>query len=117
MSRIYKLTATFPKEELYGMTSQMRRAALSAPCNIAEGKSRRTLGDYGRFLDIAYGSIAEVETQLLISCDLEYTTEKKIASLLEDYAELGRMTNGLMNSLNQIKPEARSLKPEVLTDA
>ncbi|MDX2113419.1 MAG: four helix bundle protein [Alphaproteobacteria bacterium] len=114
VGRIYKLTHTFPKEELYGLTNQLRRAAVSIPSNIAEGKSRRATRDYMRFLDIAYGSIAEVETQLFIACDLNYTTEKKITKLLEDYAEVGRMLNGLLSSLERKlnSPESRILNPE-----
>jgi len=114
VSRVYKLTATFPKEELFGLTSQLRRAAVSVPSNIAEGKSRRATKDYMRFLDIAYGSVAEVETQLFIACDLGYTTAKKIAKLLEDYSEVGRMLNGLLNSLEKkmnIVPESRIPNP------
>jgi four helix bundle protein len=101
VSEVYKLTKTFPKEELYGLTSQLQRAAVSIPSNIAEGKSRRTTKEYMRFLDIAYGSLAEVETQLYIACDLGYTTEKKIENLLDRYAEIGRMINGLLNSLDK----------------
>ena len=99
--RIYKLTASFPKEEKLGLSSQLRRAAISIPSNIAEGRSRRATRDYIRFLDIAYGSMAEVETQLFIACDLEYVTNKKIGLLLADYEELGRMLNGLINSLEK----------------
>jgi four helix bundle protein len=99
--RVYRLTSTFPKEELYGLTSQLRRAAVSVPSNIAEGKSRRATKDYMRFLDIAYGSAAELETQLYIACDLNYTTGKKIKLLLADYAEVGRMLNGLLSSLER----------------
>jgi four helix bundle protein len=101
VSRVYKLTRTFPKEEMYGLTSQLRRAAVSVPSNIAEGKSRRTTGDYIRFLDIAYGSVAEVETQLFIACDLQYTTEKKTRLLFDDYAEVGKMLNGLLTSIER----------------
>lgn len=115
--RIYELTKTFPKEENYGLISQLRRAAVSVPSNIAEGKSRRATKDYMRFLDIAYGSVAEVETQLFIACDLGYTTEKKTSSLLDDYAEIGRMLNGLLSSLERClkTTESRILNPESLT--
>lgn len=115
VSRIYRLTNTFPKDEIYGLSGQMRRAAVSVPSNIAEGKSRRATGDYKRFLDIAYGSIAEVETQLFIASDLEYVSEDKIELLLQDYAEIGRMLNGLISSLNHRIPkktESRTLNPE-----
>jgi len=117
VTRVYKLTRTFPKEELYGLTSQLRRAAVSVPSNIAEGKSRRSTGDYIRFLDIAYGSIAEVETQLSVACNLEYVTQKKVSVLFDDYAERGRMMNGLIARLERkqfvsILPESRIPNPE-----
>jgi four helix bundle protein len=67
---IYRVTKGFPREEIYGFTSQMRRAALSIPCNIAEGYGRNTTPDYLRSLYIAYGSICELETQILLSVDL-----------------------------------------------
>jgi four helix bundle protein len=119
VKRVYKLTKTFPKDEMFGLTSQLKRAAVSVPSNIAEGKSRRTTNEYLRFLDIAYGSVAEVETQLLIACELEYVTDKKIKLLLDDYAEIGRMLNGLITSLEQRKtlPDARNPNPESLRSA
>ena len=101
VTRIYKLTATFPKEELYSLSSQLRRAAVSVPSNIAEGNSRRTTKDFMRFLDIAYASVAEVETQLIIASNLGYTTEKQISSLLDGYSEIGKMLNGLLSSLEK----------------
>lgn len=115
VSRIYRLTKTFPADETYGLSRQLRRAAISIPSNIAEGKSRRATKDYKRFLDIAYGSLAEVETQLFIACDLGFVTEKKVDGLLQDYAEIGRMLNGLINSLNHRinkLPESRTPNPE-----
>lgn len=101
VTQIYELTKKFPKEELYGLTNQMRRAAISVPSNIAEGKSRRATKDYMRFLDIAYGSVAEVETQLYLTIDLKYATEKEIDVLILGYAEVGRMLNGLIASLEK----------------
>jgi len=80
---IYKLTSTFPKEENYGLSSQMRRAAVSIPSNIAEGAARGHEKEYIRFLYIALGSLAELETQLLISVDLEYCQHSEIESDLE----------------------------------
>lgn len=98
---IFRLTKTFPKEEIYGLSSQLQRASVSILSNIAEGKSRRTTKEYLRFLDIAYGSVAEVETQLYIACDLGYTTEQNILFLLDGYSEIGKMLNGLINSLDK----------------
>ena len=73
---LYRITKEFPKEERYGLTSQMRRAAVSIPSNIAEGYGRRTASDYLRSLYIDYGSICEFETQLLLSGDLNYLKKK-----------------------------------------
>jgi len=74
---IYKITKTFPKEELYGLTSQMRRSALSVPCNIAEGYGRKTTPEYIRFLYVAYGSYCELETQILLSGDLGFMKDSE----------------------------------------
>jgi four helix bundle protein len=114
VGRVYRLTATFPKDEIFGLSSQLRRAAVSIPSNIAEGKSRRATREYIRFLDIAYGSVAEVETQLFIACDLGYTSEKKLELLFKEYSEIGRMTNGLISSLEKksSKPRSRIPNPE-----
>jgi len=73
---VYRLTKEFPKEELYGLTSQARRSAISIPSNIAEGYGRRTKPDYIRSLYIAYGSVCELETQILMSRDLGYIQAK-----------------------------------------
>jgi four helix bundle protein len=96
---IYAVTAGFPKYELYGMTSQLRRAALSVPSNIAEGQARRTRADFKHFLAIARGSLMEVETQLFIACRLGYLTKEGLSSLRGKSSEIGRLVNGLMNSL------------------
>ncbi|MDR0874065.1 MAG: four helix bundle protein [Prevotellaceae bacterium] len=72
---IYILTKKYPKEELFGLTQQIRRAVVSIPSNIAEGAGRGTNADFARFLDIANGSACEVETQLYLSLDLEYITQ------------------------------------------
>ncbi|HZR27449.1 MAG TPA: four helix bundle protein [Terriglobales bacterium] len=96
---IYKATRTFPREEIYGLTSQIRRAAVSVPSNIAEGQGRRTASDFHNFLGHARGSLMEVETQILIAQNLEYCSEKTAARLLDQAADIGRALNGLMNSL------------------
>lgn len=100
--QIYSLTKTFPKEELFSLVSQMRRASISIPSNIAEGNSRVSKKDHLQFIRIAYGSGAELETQLQLSKDLGYLKNEeytKIASLL---SEVMRMLNALMASLSKI---------------
>jgi len=96
---IYKVTGSFPADEKFGMTSQMRRAAISIPSNIAEGYGRKTIPDYVRCLYIAYGSTCELETQALLSGDLEYLNEKIKVSLLEKINEVERMLMALIKSL------------------
>ena len=101
--KIYELTKKFPKEEMYGLTSQIRRASVSIPSNIVEGKSRNSKKDYLRFLLISRGSLEEVRYQLLLSKDLEYIKEKDYIILYELSNEVGKILNGLINSIkNQI---------------
>lgn len=94
---LYKETQNFPKEELYGLTSQMRRAAISVPSNIAEGAARQSNKEYIRFLYISLGSLMEIDTQLIIALNLEYIEIKKYEVLKVDIDEIGRMLNGLIN--------------------
>jgi four helix bundle protein len=96
---IYRLTKKVPKEELYGLTSQLRRASISIPCNIAEGQGRTGKIEFIRFLRIAYGSLREVETQVLIAIRLEYIGQDILRPTLERTAEVGRLLNGLIKSL------------------
>jgi four helix bundle protein len=96
---VYRITKSFPASELYGLTSQLRRAAVSVPSNIAEGQGRGTPTEFVRFLRIAHGSLREVETQLLIAQRLEYLKEADLMPLLDLAAETGRLMNGLLNSL------------------
>jgi four helix bundle protein len=95
----YRMTGQFPKAELYGMTSQIRRAATSIPANIAEGYGRETRGEYIRFLRIAQGSLKELETFLLLSARVGYTTQDSIQPLLNPCAALGKMLRALIRSL------------------
>ena len=91
---IYKLTSSFPREELYGLVSQMRRAAVSIPVNIAEGFNRFHNKEYRQFLFIALGSCAELETQLEIACDLEYLKINDRDTVLEKINhEVGMLRN------------------------
>jgi four helix bundle protein len=95
--RIYACTREFPKDETYGLTSQMRRAAVSVPSNIAEGKGRHSHKDFIHFLYQARGSLLELETQLLIAHDLEYIEQPEFESLESETEELSRILNGLIN--------------------
>ena len=96
---IYRTTKGFPIEERYGLTSQIRRAALSVPSNIAEGYGRKTTPDYIRSLYIAYGSNCELETQLLLSGDLGYVKVEEFNKLQADIGEVERMLKALIKSL------------------
>lgn len=97
VTAIYRATQTFPKEELYGLTSQLRRAAVSVPSNIAEGQGRLTRGEFRQFLGQAKGSLSELETQLLIAHNLGYLQDSSV--LLAQKTEIARLLNGLLNSL------------------
>jgi four helix bundle protein len=96
---LYKMTKDFPTKEKYGLSSQMRRAAISIPSNIAEGYGRKTIPDYVRCLYIAYGSTCELETQTLLSGDLKYLNEDDQNSLLERIKEVERMLMALIKAL------------------
>ena len=96
---IYKVTKGFPKEEIYGLTSQIRRASMSVPTNIAEGCGRNTDADFARFLQIAMGSASETEYQLLLSHDLEFLTKEQYEKLNTDVTEIKRMLTSLIQTL------------------
>jgi four helix bundle protein len=96
---VYQITARFPREEVYGLTSQLRKSAVSVPSNIAEGQGRTSTREFSNFLSIARGSLNEAETQILIAERLTYVNEPSRNELLDKSAEVGRLLNGLMNSL------------------
>lgn len=96
----YRLTKNLPKEELFGLTSQIRRAAISVPANIAEGFGRWHPKDYARHLRIAAGSLSELETHLLIASPLDYLKDSEIAEALKKSDELGRMMSSLLKKLD-----------------
>lgn len=96
---VYDATEQFPRYELYGLTSQLRRAAVSIPSNIAEGHGRRHLGDYLHHLSIANGSLKELETQVTIALKRRYLSPDIEQSLLDSSAEVGRMLTGLARAL------------------
>ena len=97
---IYKITKSFPKEELYGLTSQIRRAAVSIPSNIVEGKARGSQKEYKRFLLISRGSLEEVKYQLLLSRDLNYIDLKTYDEIFDIADEVGKLLNGLIKKIN-----------------
>jgi four helix bundle protein len=95
----YELTKRFPPEEMFGLRNQLRRAAVSIPSNIAEGQGRNSCGDFRRFLSIALGSLREVETHVYIAGRVKYIDENQKELILSQCAEVGRLINGLLNSL------------------
>ena len=92
---VYRLTQHFPKDELYGLTSQMRRAAISVPSNLAEGHGRNSPKEFHHFAGNARGSLVELETQMEIARNLGYLTAEITGDLLEQTAEIGKIINGL----------------------
>jgi len=104
VTEIYKITATFPGDERFGLSSQVRRAAVSVPSNIAEGHGRKSTASYLNFLSIACGSLMELETQIQIAARLDFIQEDKAIALLVQTDEIGKMLNGLKRSLAE-KPE------------
>ena len=98
---VYRIAECFPREEMFGLRSQIQRAAVSVPSNIAEGQGRESTKEFLRHLSIAYGSLMEVETQILIAQDLKYLDTRSADELLEFSAETGRVINGLIRSLKK----------------
>jgi four helix bundle protein len=101
VEQCYMLTAKFPRDEIYGLTSQLRRAAVSVPANIAEGYGRENTGSYVQFLKIAQGSLKEVETLLLVSERIKVASSGSTSTLLDQCDVAGRMLNGLIRSLRR----------------
>ena len=96
---IYKLCTEFPKHEVYGLTNQLQRAAVSVPSNIAEGQARNSSKEFNHFLGIALGSLAELETQFILAQHLDYLPEEEISHALQNADEIGKMLKGLQKSL------------------
>jgi len=99
VTEIYRVSKRFPSEELFGLTSQLRRAAISIPSNIAEGQGRLGRKEFLHFLGNARGSLGEVETQIIIARNLDYLSEAEMNDIMELSAEAGRILNGLLSSL------------------
>jgi four helix bundle protein len=93
---VYRVSSQFPKEEIYSLTVQIRRCAVSVPSNIAEGEGRRSQNEFGRFLQIANGSLMELRTQLLIAERLKFVGHEEIEEPLAQTNEVGRMLHGLI---------------------
>ena len=100
VEEVYRITKPFPREELYGLTNQLRRAAVSIPSNIAEGQSRGSR-DFLRFLSIAHGSLSETETQMEIALRLGYIQQTDLDKFNETASEVGRLIHGLSTSIEK----------------
>jgi four helix bundle protein len=103
---VYRCTKTFPREELFGLTSQMRRASVSVPSNISEGKGRYTRGELLQFLFNARGSLLELQTQIALAGRLGYLLQRQIVDPEERSAEVGRMLNGLISRFKASRDSA-----------
>ena len=127
-TEIYKLTAGFPDSERYGMTSQIRRATTSIPANIAEGWGRGSRGEYIQFLTVARGSLMELETHLIIACNLKFVDSEQLALISKPLNDIEKMLNRLIAVLRHRKakpgqdivsrvpsPVSRTSDPESLT--
>jgi four helix bundle protein len=101
VTAVYRASQGFPKEEIFGLVSQIRRAAVSVPSNIAEGHARTSKKEFQYFLSNARGSLAELETQLTIAHQLAYIDETGINQLLDRLGEVGRILNGLLAALKR----------------
>ena len=100
VTAVYQATESFPRKEMFGLTQQVRRAAVSVPSNIAEGKGRQTRPDYLQFLYRARGSVLEVQTQLQIARNLGFLDEPRFETVLDKANEAGRVLNGLITDVN-----------------
>lgn len=100
VEQVYRVTASFPDGERFGLTNQLRRAAVSVPSNIAEGQGRRLRKQFALFLRIARGSVQEVETQLLIAMRLNFSEKDKLNAVLDTCGSAGRLIAGLLRSID-----------------
>jgi four helix bundle protein len=104
---VYRATKTWPKDEVYGLTNQTRRAAVSVPANIAEGQGRNSPNEFLHQLGVAYGSLCELETHLIIAERLGYIDSQALAGLTERTTQVARPLNGLMRSLRSATKPSR----------
>ena len=98
---IYELTKKFPKEEVYALTSQVRRAVISIPSNIAEGAGHFSNKEFSRFLEIAYASSCELDTQIILALDLDFINQNELNDFSNYIGEIQKMLNGLIKSLEK----------------
>jgi four helix bundle protein len=108
VKQVYEATKSFPREEIYGLTSRMRRAAVSIPSNIAEGKGRFSKPDLLHFFTQARGSLLELETQIIIGQELDYLSRSAAKQLLGFTGEIGRMLNGFLRTFRNRLSENES---------
>lgn len=101
---VYELSSHFPRDEIFGLTAQLRKAAVSVPSNIAEGQARWSTKEFLHHMSIALGSTAEVDTQILVSIRLRYVSQDQASKALDLAAQVGKMINGLANSLESRDP-------------
>ena len=106
---VYRIAASFPRSEEYGLVSQLKRAAISIPSNIAEGSVKRSSLDFIRFINISRGSVAEIETQLIIAKRLEFIDHSKFELLTKDLEEISKMLFGLRTSLETRNPKLKTI--------
>ena len=109
---VYEVTRSWPKDEIYGLTNQVRRAAVSIPANVAEGKGRAGANEYHHHLSIAHGSLCELETQLQIAHRLGYLDETRLNPLLETSSEVGRIIQGIMRKLRPTPQRPTPPRPD-----
>jgi len=102
--KVFEFTRRFPSEERFGLISQMRRAAVSVPSNVAEGQARRTTGEFINSLSHAEGSLAELDTQLVLSSEFNYCTLEQVKEMHAAIFELRRMLNALRRTLREKQP-------------
>jgi four helix bundle protein len=101
---VYRLTVRFPREEKFGLTSQIRRAAVSVPSNVAEGQARQSTKEFLQFLSHAEGSLAELETQILLSVELGFVWQEDVKEILAKIDELQKMLVGLKRKIEEVSP-------------
>jgi len=107
VSEVYRITRLFPREEIYGLTSQLRRGAVSVPSNIAEGQGRSTRGEFLQFLCHARGSLFEMETQLIIAAELGYVSDNDQHVVINQLTRVAKLLNALITSL-RLSPSKQS---------